>query len=67
MHAAHRPPLRGRAVRQVDGGPAHVALVAATVDVDAIRRRRPKVWLDAATAPAAAWPGRCSSTSAARS
>jgi phosphomannomutase len=34
-------------VREVDGGPAHVRLVAATVDVDAIRRRRPKVWLDA--------------------
>ncbi len=37
---------RGR-VREVDGGPAHVRLVAATVDVEAIRRRRPKVWLDA--------------------
>jgi phosphomannomutase len=34
-------------VREVDGGPAHVRLVAATVDVEAIRRRRPKVWLDA--------------------
>ena len=34
-------------VREVDGGPAHVRLVAATVDVDAIRRRRPRVWLDA--------------------
>jgi phosphomannomutase len=29
-----------------DGSPAHVALVAACVDVEAIRRRRPKVWLD---------------------
>ena len=37
---------RGRA-REVDGGPTHVRLVAATVDVEAIRRRRPKVWLDA--------------------
>jgi phosphomannomutase len=37
---------RGR-VREVDGGPAHVRLVAATVDVEAIRRRRLKVWLDA--------------------
>lgn len=34
-------------VREVDGGPAHVRLVAATVDVAAIRRRRPRVWLDA--------------------
>ncbi|MEI6240661.1 MAG: phosphoglucosamine mutase [Planctomycetia bacterium] len=34
-------------VREVDGGPAHVSLVAATVDVAAIRRRRPRVWLDA--------------------
>ncbi len=38
--------VRGR-VRDVDGGPAHVRLVAATVDVEAIRRRRPRVWLDA--------------------
>jgi phosphomannomutase len=30
-----------------DGGPTHVARVAATVDVAAIRRRRPRVWLDA--------------------
>jgi len=35
------------AVREVDGGPEHVRLVAATVDVEAIRRRRPRVWLDA--------------------
>jgi phosphomannomutase len=34
-------------VREVDGGPAHVRLVAATVDAEAIRRRRPRVWLDA--------------------
>ncbi len=34
-------------VRQVDGGPAHIALVAKTVDVEAIRRCRPRVWLDA--------------------
>ena len=34
-------------LREVDGTAAHVALVLATVDVGAIRRRRPKVWLDA--------------------
>jgi phosphomannomutase len=34
-------------VRQIDGGPAHIALVAKTIDVEAIRRRRPRVWLDA--------------------
>jgi len=34
-------------VRPFDAAPAHVALVAATVDVAAIRRLRPKVWLDA--------------------
>lgn len=42
-------PLPGRSqgsMRCVDGGPAHVRLVAATVDVEAIRRRRPRVWLD---------------------
>ena len=33
-------------VCQVDGGPAHIALVAKTVDVEAIRRCRPRVWLD---------------------
>ena len=37
---------RSGAVRTVDGGPAHVALVAKTVDVEAIRRYRPRVWLD---------------------
>jgi len=30
-----------------DGSATHVALVAACVDVEAIRRRRPTVWLDA--------------------
>lgn len=34
-------------VRQVDGGPSHIALVSKTVDVEAIRRCRPRVWLDA--------------------
>jgi phosphomannomutase len=34
-------------VAAFDAAPAHVALVAATVDVAAIRRRRPRVWLDA--------------------
>jgi phosphomannomutase len=33
-------------VRAVDGTAAHVGLVAATVDVAAIRRHRPRVWLD---------------------
>ena len=33
-------------VRAVDGGPAHVALVTEIVDVAAIRRCRPRVWLD---------------------
>ena len=33
-------------VREVDGTAAHVRLVAATVDVAAIRRHRPRVWLD---------------------
>ena len=32
--------------REVDGTAAHVGLVLATVDVEAIRRRRLKVWLD---------------------
>jgi len=39
--------MQAGTVRQVDGGPAHIALVAKTVDVEAIRRRRPRVWLDA--------------------
>ena len=34
-------------VRDLDGGPSHVRLVTATVDVEVIRRRRPRVWLDA--------------------
>ena len=33
-------------LREVDGTPAHVRLVAATVNVDSIRRHRPRVWLD---------------------
>jgi len=33
-------------VRPVDGGPAHVALVMKIVDAAAIRRCRPRVWLD---------------------
>lgn len=32
--------------RAVDGTAAHVALVLATVDAEAIRRLKPKVWLD---------------------
>lgn len=40
------PPAPGT-LREVDGTPAHLALVLATVDVGAIRRRHPKVWLDA--------------------
>ncbi len=39
--------VRAGAVRVVDGGPAHIALVAKTIDVEAIRRCRPRVWLDA--------------------
>ena len=39
--------VRAGSVRVVDGGPAHIALVAKTVDVEAIRRCRPRVWLDA--------------------
>jgi phosphomannomutase len=42
-----RPGAKAGLVRTVDGGPAHVALVAKTVDVEAIRRCRPRVWLDA--------------------
>ncbi len=33
-------------IRSFDGADAHVKLVAATVDVEAIRRHRPRVWLD---------------------
>ncbi|MFM8893121.1 MAG: phosphoglucosamine mutase, partial [Planctomycetia bacterium] len=48
-NAAGRPGPSGAAVgtrRAVDGTAAHVALVLATVDVGAIGRLRPKVWLD---------------------
>jgi phosphomannomutase len=34
-------------VRTADGTAAHVARVLRTVDIEAIRRRRPRVWLDA--------------------
>lgn len=47
--ASGRPDRGGIAAgtrRPVDGTAAHVALVLATVDVGAIRRRKPKVWLD---------------------
>lgn len=42
------PPANASAgsLREVDGTPAHVRLVAATVNVAAIRRHRPRVWLD---------------------
>lgn len=41
------PPSAARGVvRKVDGTDEHVRLVAATVDVAAIRRHRPHVWLD---------------------
>jgi phosphomannomutase len=46
---AHAAPPSGTprgTVRGFDVGPEHVRLVAATVDVDAIRRHRPRVWLD---------------------
>ncbi len=33
-------------LREVDGTAAHVQLVAATINVEAIRRHRPRVWLD---------------------
>jgi phosphomannomutase len=45
--AAGAPAAPRGGLRTVDGGPAHVELVAATVDVEAIRRCRPRVWLDA--------------------
>ena len=38
--------MQAGTVRTVDGGPAHIALVAETVDVEAIRRCRSRVWLD---------------------
>jgi phosphomannomutase len=40
------PAARPGRVRAVDGTAAHVGLVAATVDVAAIRRHGPRVWLD---------------------
>jgi phosphomannomutase len=44
---ASLPPHTGRGtVRSFDAAPAHVKLVAGIVDVAAIRRQRPKVWLD---------------------
>ena len=49
FEALASPPLPGRSqgsMRIVDGTAAHVRLVAATVDVEAIRRHRPRVWLD---------------------
>ncbi len=49
FHEHRRLPLAGSAgIRhQVDGAPAHVQRVLARVDVEAIRRLRPRVWLDA--------------------
>jgi len=44
--AAEQASMQTGSVRLVDGGPAHIALVAKTVDVEAIRRCRPRVWLD---------------------
>lgn len=47
--AAERPGRAGSPSgtrRTVDGTAAHVALVLATVDVEAIRRLKPTVWLD---------------------
>lgn len=49
FEALASPPLPSRVpggMRAVDGVAAHVRLVADTVDVAAIRRRRPRVWLD---------------------
>lgn len=49
FEALAAPPPPGRvqgSMRVVDGAAAHVRLVAATVNVDAIRRHRPRVWLD---------------------
>lgn len=44
--ASRTPAARPGTRRDVDGTAAHVELVLRTVDVDAIRRRRLKVWLD---------------------
>jgi phosphomannomutase len=46
MPAAPQAAVRGRVIPH-DGSAAHVGLVAACVDVEAIRRRGPTVWLDA--------------------
>ena len=48
LPAGGRPTASGRAgtVQVCDGVATHVSLVAATVDVAAIRRKRPRVWLD---------------------
>jgi phosphomannomutase len=48
-NAGSVPPLGSAVGRLIphDPTPTHVELVAATVDVAAIRRRRPRVWLDA--------------------
>lgn len=46
MDSAAQPAGSPGTVRRVDGGPLHAALVAKTVDVEAIRRCRPRVWLD---------------------
>jgi len=40
------PSSRRGTIERFDGSTAHVRLVAATVDVAAIRRHRPRVWLD---------------------
>lgn len=46
-HEATQPLARAEGtIREVDGAPAHVKLVAETIDVAAIRRHRPRVWLD---------------------
>jgi len=48
--AAPGLPQRGTVAgqrREVDGGPAHIARVVRIVDAAAIRRCRPRVWLDA--------------------
>ena len=46
-HEATQPLARAEGtVRAFDGTAAHVKLVADTIDVASIRRRRPRVWLD---------------------
>ena len=44
--AGHAAATAPGTCREVDGTAAHVRLVLATVDVEAIRRRAPRVWLD---------------------